>query len=72
MEHKTTRQVKSCLPQPLTRRNADGQVYQRLAVVDRQIEEALGIDVGDLRSRLEIRDPASPQSWESKVGQRPG
>ncbi|MDE2838718.1 MAG: hypothetical protein OXL97_14620 [Chloroflexota bacterium] len=60
MEHETTRQVESCLPQPLTRRNADGQVYQRLAVVDRQIEEALGLNDEELRSRLAVRDEESP------------
>ena len=60
MEHETTRQVESCLPQPLTRRNADGQVYQRLAVVDRQIEEALGLNDQELRSRLAVRDEESP------------
>ena len=60
MEHETTRQVESCLPQPLTRRNADGQVYQRLPVVDRQIEEALGLDDADLRNRLGVRDEESP------------
>ena len=60
MEHETTRQDESCLPQPLTRRNADGQVYQRLSVVDRQISEALGLDDEELRSRLEVHDEESP------------
>ena len=60
MEHETTRQIESYLPQPLTRRNANGQVYQRLAVVDRQIEEALGLDDEELRSRLAVRDKESP------------
>ena len=60
MEHETTRQDESCLPQPLTHRNADGEVYQRLAVVDRQINEALGLDHEELRSRLEVRDEDSP------------
>lgn len=60
MKHETTQQVESCLPQPLTRRNADGQVYQRLAVVDRQIEEALGLNDEELRSRLVVRDEESP------------
>lgn len=60
MEHETTRQDESCGPQPLTRRNAKGQVYQRLAVVDRQISEALGLDDEELRSRLEVRDEESP------------
>ena len=60
MEHETTRQDESCSPQPLTHRNADGQVYQRLAVVDRQIKEALGLNDEELRSRLEVRDEESP------------
>ena len=60
MEHETTRQDESCSPQPLTRRNADGQVYQRLAVVDRQIKEALGLDDEELRSHLKVRDEESP------------
>ena len=60
MEHETTRQVESCLPQPLTRRNVHGQVYKRLAVVDRQIEEALGLNDEELRSRLAVRDEESP------------
>lgn len=60
MEHETTQQDESCLPQPLTRRNADGQVYQRLPVVDGQICEALGLADEELRSRLEVRDVESP------------
>ncbi len=60
MEHETSRQVESCLPQPLTHRNAHGQLYQRLAVVDRQIEGALGLNDEELRSRLIVRDEESP------------
>lgn len=60
MEHETTEQDTSCLPQPLTHRNADGEVYLRLPVVDRQIKEALGSDQVELRSRLEIRVEDSP------------
>ena len=60
MEHETTKQDTSCLPQPLTRRNANGEAYQRLPVVDRQIKEALGLDQEELRSRLEVRDEVSP------------
>ncbi len=59
MEHETTRQDEAWGPQPLTRRNTKGQVYQRLAVVDRQISEALGLDDEELRSRLEVRDEKS-------------
>ena len=60
MERETTKQDTSCLPQPLTHRNADGEVYQRLPVVDRQINEALGLDQVELRSRLEVRGEDSP------------
>ena len=60
MEHETAKQDTSCLARPLTRRNTDGQVYQRLAVVDRQINEALALDDEELRSRLEVRDEESP------------
>ena len=60
MEHETRRQDESRLPQPLTRRNANDQIYQRLAVVDRQINEALGLDDEELRSRLEAREEESP------------
>ncbi len=55
-----TKQDTSCLSQPLTHRNAAGEVYQRLAVVDRQINEALGLRQVELRSRLEVRDEDSP------------
>ena len=67
MEHETTRQDESCGPQPLTRRNTKGQVYQRLSVVDRQISEALGLDDEELRSRLEVRDEDSPSFFKEEV-----
>ena len=61
MEYETTKQDTSCLPQPLTHRNADGEVYQRLPAVNRQIKEALGlVDHEELRSRLEVHDEDSP------------
>ena len=60
MEHETTNQDTACLPEPLTRRNAGGDVYQRLATVDRQIQEVLKLDSEELRRRLEIRDEAAP------------
>ncbi len=59
MEHETEMQDTSCLPQPLTRRNADGEVYQRLPAVDRQIKEAIGLDHEELRSLLEVHDEDS-------------
>ncbi len=60
MGHVTTEQDTSCLPEPLTRKNADGEVYCRQAAVDRQIQTALGLDSGELRTRSEVTDKASP------------
>ena len=59
MEHEITEQDSSCLLEPLTRRNADGNVYQRLAIVNRQIQDILELDPEELRSRLEVRDEAA-------------
>ena len=59
MEHEPSKLDTSCLMQPLTRQNANDQVYQRLPAVDRQIKEALRLDYGELRSRLEVRDEDS-------------
>ena len=59
MEHETMQRESSCLPHPLTRRNADSEVYQRLPGVDRQIKEALSLDDEELRRRLEISDEDS-------------
>jgi hypothetical protein len=60
MGYETTEQNSSRLPQPLTHRNAAGEVYQRLTAVDRQIQEALSLDYEELRGRLEVCDKASP------------
>lgn len=60
MEYETAERDSSCLPEPLTRRNAGGDVYQRLATVDRQIQDTLRLESEELRRRLEIRDEASP------------
>jgi len=60
MAHKTTEQDTSCLPEPLTRTNAAGEIYQRPAVVDKQIQEALRLDSEELRRRLEVTDEVSP------------
>ena len=60
MGYKTTEQNSSRLPQPLTRRNAAGEVYHRLAAVDKQIQEALSLGQDELRGRLEVCDEASP------------
>ncbi len=60
MDYETTEQDTLCLPEPLTRKNADGEIYQRQAVVDRQIQEALKLDPEELRRRLEVTDKESP------------
>ena len=88
MEYETTEQDSTRLPQPLTRRNGDGAIYQRLPAVDRQIQEALRLDHEELRGHLEvcdeaspvylkvevagISDPALPQSRKPRVRQRSG
>ena len=61
MDHETTEQDTSCQPEPLTRRNVAGEIYQRLEVVDRQIQEALRLDSVDLQRRSEVRDKAAPE-----------
>ena len=38
----------------------DGEVYQRQAVVDSQIQEALSLEPEDLRRRLDVADKVSP------------
>ena len=61
MDYEITEQDTSCLPEPLTKRKkADGKIYRRKAVVDRQIREALKLDHKELRRRSEIRDEESP------------
>lgn len=60
MNYETTEQDTSCLPEPLTRKNADGEILQREPVVDMQIQEALRLAPKNLRRRSEIRDKGSP------------
>ena len=60
MDHKTTEQDTSCLPEPLTRRNLDGKIYQRQQIVNKQIQKALGFGHEELRRRLEVKDKTSP------------
>ena len=60
MEHETTEQDSSCLPEPLTRRNADGDIYRRLATVDRQIQDALGLNPEELLRLSAVRDENAP------------
>ena len=61
MNYETTEQDTSCLPEPLTKRKkANGKIYRRPAVLDRQIREALKLDHRELRRRSEIRDEESP------------
>lgn len=54
-----TEQDTSCLPEPLTRKNADGEIYQRESVVDRQIQEALILDAEELARRSKVTDKVS-------------
>ena len=60
MDYETTKQDTSCLPEPLTRTNAEGEVYQRQTIVDRQIRDALGLHPEELRRCSEILDSESP------------
>ncbi|MXZ23467.1 MAG: sigma-70 family RNA polymerase sigma factor [Caldilineaceae bacterium SB0665_bin_21] len=60
MEHQTAEQDSSCLPEPLTRHNQAGVVYERLPTVDRQIRDALELDLGGLQRCCEETDEASP------------
>ena len=60
MNHEVINQKMSCLPIPLTRRNSDGEIYQRLAVVDSQIQEILNFEPEELQRRLDVTDQVSP------------
>ena len=60
MNHEVINQKMSCLPIPLTRRNSDGEIYQRLAVVDSQIQEILNLKPEELQIRLDVTDQVSP------------
>ena len=60
MGNKTTVQGTSSLPEPLTRTNSNGDVYQRHSVVDRQIQEALALYAEELHKRAAIGDDRSP------------
>ena len=59
MDYETREKDTSCLPEPLTRTNAEGEVYQRQGVVDRQIRDALGLYPEELRRRSELIDSES-------------
>lgn len=61
MNYQTTAQDTSCLPEPLTRRNSTGEIYQRHPIVQTQIQEALRLPPEDLRRRSEITDKTSPE-----------
>ena len=61
MNHMNTEQDTLCLPKPLTHTNTKGDIYRRQPDVDRQIREALGLYLEELRSRLEIKDKQSPE-----------
>lgn len=47
-------------PRPLTRRNADGQVYRRLPEVEAQLVAALRLEPRQLLERAATSDPAAP------------
>ena len=61
MDHEISKRGASCLPIPLTRTNADGEVYQRDAVVDEQIQEAIKLGAEALRRRSRITDKDSSE-----------
>ena len=61
MDHEITERVASSLPAPLTRKNADGEIYRRPAVVDEQIQAALKLDAEALRVRSRITDKESSE-----------
>ena len=61
MNYEITAQDTTSLPEPLTRRNAAGEIYQRQPIVQTQIQEALGLSPEDLRRRSEIGDNTSPE-----------
>ena len=60
MEYETTEQDSSCLLEPLTHRNADGDIYRRPATVGRQIQNTLKLDPEELLKRSVVRDKNSP------------
>lgn len=60
MKHQTAEQDPSCLPEPLTRHNAAGVVYERLPTVDRQIRDTLKLDLEGLQRCCEETDETSP------------
>lgn len=53
--------------EPLTRRRADGQVYQRDSEVEKQIAEAISIDVSELSERVKIRVFKAPDYFQEEV-----
>jgi hypothetical protein len=48
-------------PEPLTRRNADGEVYERQPAVEWQIAEAVRLDAARLMARAKVADQAAPE-----------
>ena len=61
MNHETTERQGLYFPKPLTRRNTEGEVYQRLGQVDSQIQMALALETRELQARSDITDEASPE-----------
>ena len=60
MEHIATEEDLSVMLEPLTRRNADGEAYQRSATVENQIQDALKLAPEELRRRLQETHEPSP------------
>ena len=60
MNRETTVQSGMRLPEPLTRNNKDGVVYQRSPQVDKQIKSALGLDPKELVRRSSMKERKSP------------
>lgn len=53
--------------EPLTRRNAAGQVLQRLPDVEDQIRDALALDAGQIGQRAAIAEESTPGYLKSEV-----
>ena len=61
MNHETTERRGLYFPEPLTHRNTEGEVYQRLGQVDSQIQMALALETRELQARSDITDKTSPE-----------
>ncbi len=61
MDQEGEGQVGEAVPAPLTRRDADGELYRRTADVEEQIREALSLCESELIDRAGLRDFESSQ-----------